>query len=802
MTPALRALFKAPGFTAVAVLTLAVGLGANTAIFSAVYAILLKPLPFPESERLVSVRAMVKRDTWERRSASLADFRDYRAQATRSFASFSLYDDGNYNLTGDGEAMRIRGEMVSHDYFATLGVEPALGRTFTAAEDAAAGQRPLIVLSDELWRGRYGASPDILGRTLKLSEIDCTVIGVMRPGFRGLNDVQFWFPTSILPPAAFNSRGDRYAEIVARLRSGVTLDQARAELAAIGLQLATAHPATNANYGADLAPLRDEFFGSLRGPLLVLLGAVGLVLLIMCANVANLMLVRLAARRREIAIRVSLGATRGALARLFVGEAFALCFAGGALGLLVALWLIAALRALAPLNLPSFVALELNAPVFAFGLILGTLCALVIGSLPALLAARTDLNAALNDAGRTGHSGAAGRRLRSGLVVAELAVALALLVASTLFVRSFVKLVSQSPGYRTEKLLSQRMLLPPQRYNDEALRQFMRTLLARATALPGVSSAAIANNTPLDGISSAHHVAVEGSALTSADNQTRVYSHIVSADFFRAAGIALLEGEPFAETYSAGSDMVAIVSENFARRFWPKGGALGQRFKIGRVESKAPWFRIVGVCAETKYRGLVANPTRDPDIYTSIAQRPTGNFSLLVQTAGESGALGHGLRQLVAALDPNIPVFALATIEERIAAASASQRFSAQLMGAFALVALLLAALGLYGVVSFSVGQRTPEIGVRMALGARPADILRMILGGTSRLVALGLAAGAALALGLTRFIEALLYDVNARDPLTYAVVAIVLALVALCAAWLPARRAARVDPITALRAE
>ncbi len=800
MHQALRSLRSAPGFTAIAILTLALGLGANTAIFSAVYAILLRPLPFAESERLVAVRTMVKRDTWERRSSSLADFRDFRAQTTRSFASLSMYDDGNYNLTGEGEATRLRGEMVSHDYFATLGAQPALGRAFTAAEDATPGSPALVVLSDDLWRTRFGASPAVLGRTLKISEIDCTVIGVMPPGFRGLNDVQFWFLTSILPPDAFNARGNRGGEIVARLRPGVTLEQARAELAAVGAQLASAHPGTNANYSADVAPLRDEFFGTLQRPLLVLLGAVGLVLAIMCANVANLMLVRLAARRREVAIRVSLGATRAALARLFLGEASALCFAGGALGLLLSLWLISALRALAPLDLPSFVTFGLNLPVFAFGLILSALCALAIGTLPALLAARTDLNAALKDAGRTGHSGAAGHRLRAGLVAAEIALSLALLVSSALFVRSFVNLIRQSPGFRTEKLIGQRMLLPTQRYNDAAVQQFARTLLERAAALPGVTSVALANNTPLDGITIAQVAVIEGGSTIPEENQARAYTHIVSSDFFRTTGIALLEGEPFAPAYVANSDFVAIVSENFARRFWPKGEALGKRIRIGRGDG--PWFTIVGVCAETKYRGLVANPTRDPDIYTSLAQRPTDGLSLLVHTAGESRSLGKSLPQLVAAIDPNIPVFAITTIEERIASASASQRFSAQLMGAFAVVALVLAAIGLYGVVSFSVGQRTQEIGVRMALGAQPSAIARLILGGTSRLVALGLALGTVLTLALLPLIHPLLFQVNAFDPLTFASVAAILALVTLLAAWLPARRATRIDPLTALRAE
>lgn len=802
MKQAFRSLLKSPGFTATAVLTLALGLGANTAIFSAVYSILLRPLPFPESERLVSVRAVVKRDTWERRAFSPADFRDYRAQATRSFESFSCFDSANYNLTGDGEAARVRGEMVSHDYFATLGVQPALGRTFTAEEDSAPGKPPLVVLGDDLWRNRFGASPSIIGRTIKLNETDYTVIGVMRPDFRGLGDVQLWVPMATLDVRQFNTRGNRWLESVGRLRANVTIDQARAELASAGRQLEAAYPETNTNYSADLAPLREELFGSLQRPLLVLLGAVGLVLLITCANVANLLLVRLAARRREVAIRVSLGAGRGALARLFVGEAFCLCVAGGALGLLLAMWIVAGLQRFAPLNLPSFVTLELHGPAFGFALGISALCALAIGTLPALLAARTDLNTELKDAGRTGHSGASGQRLRAILVTAEIALSLAILVTSTFFVRSFINLVRQAPGYRTEKILTQRVQLPGQRYHDEALHQFMRTLLERSAALPGVGAVALSTNTPLDSIDPASFTTIEGGSPVPAENEGRAYTHIVSADFFRTTGIALLEGNAFAPAYAPGADMVAVVSENFARRHWPKGEAIGRRFKFGKTSTESPWFRIIGVCGETKYRGLVANPTKDPDIYTSLAQRPTNGLSLIVQTFGDSRALGQSLRQLIATLDPNIPVFAIATIEERISRASASQRFSAQLMGAFALIALGLAAIGLYGVVSFSVGQRTQEIGVRMALGARPTDILCMVLGQTGRLVAIGLVAGAALAFAFTHVIETLLFNVNPRDPLAYASVAIVLTLVALFAAWWPARRAAKIDPMAALRAE
>jgi predicted permease len=803
MTLAFRFLAKSPAFTIVAVLTLAIGLGANTAIFSAVYSILLKPLPFPESDRLVSVRTVVKRDTWERRGFSNPDFRDYRAQATASFERLAASDGANFNLTSEGETERIRGELVSHDYFSVLRTPPMIGRTFTADEDAAPDLAPLAVLSHQLWRNRFAASPDILGKTIRLTEVDYTIVGVMPADFHGLDDsTQLWVPMSTIGASAWNNRGSRGRDAVGRLKPGVTLEQARAELSSIGLKLAEQHPQTNTNYSADAVPLREEFFGSLRAPLMVLLGAVGLVLVITCVNVANLLLVRLATRRREIAVRISLGAGRSALARLFLAESCALSIAGGALGLVLAAWLLAAMKRFAPVELPHFVELQLHWPAFAFCALIATVCALAIGALPALFAARSDLNAALKDAGRTGHTGASGTRTRTYLVTAELALSLALLVVSSLFVRSFINLVSQAPGYRTEQLVAERVLLPHQRYDGDARRQFARQLLARAAALPGVRSAALASDTPLDGNVTASSITVEGEAARPAENEGRAHTHVVTREFFSAAGMTLLQGETFAASYDGNSELVAVVSQNFARRFWPKGDVIGKRFKFGRSQAASPWLRIIGVVAETKYRGLANDSIPDPDVYTSFEQRPPAGFTILLHTVGASRSIGGSLRHLVTALDPNVPVFSLATIEQRIAAATANQRFSAQLMTGFALLALLLAAIGLYGMVSFSVGQRTQEIGVRMALGARPVDILRMVLGGTGRLIAMGLVVGTVVAFLLTRFIETLLFNVNAHDPLTYLAVAAVLAVVALFAAWWPARRAARVDPMSALRAE
>jgi predicted permease len=800
---ACRSLSRARGFTLVTILTLALGIGANTAIFSGVYAVLLRPLPYPDSHELVSLRAMVKREQWERRGLSLPDFRDYRAQA-KSFSGLAAFQAGqSYNLTGDGEAARLTAEMVSAEYFSVLGVQPALGRAFAATDETAPGQSPLVILSDDLWRTRYAADPAILGRQIKLSEVDYTVIGVMPAGYRGLYDnAQAWVPMTQAGAAQWNGRSVRWHDAVGRLRPGVTLAQANAELRAIGEQLAREFAGTNTNYSAEVAPLREEFFGELRQPVLVLMGAVGFVLFITCANVANLMLVRLTGRRREIAVRAALGAGRARLVRLFLAEAAVIATAGGLLALFLAVWLVELLARMNPGNLPAAFNLQLQWPVLGFALAVTALTALAIGILPAWLTSRVDPNTSLKDAGRSA-VGASGGRLRAGLVVGEIALSLALLCGSALFVRSFLALLRQSPGYRTEQVLSLRATLPSPRYTTEQVRQFGRVLLERAQALPGVQSAALTSDVPLDGFTSASFYTVEGGSAVPAENEGRTYTHAVSPDFFRTVGIRFVAGESFAASYPAGSELVAVVSESLARRLAPTpAAALGQRFKLGRTSVQSPWVRVIGVVEETKYRGLRSNPTRDPDAYFSIEQRTSGSLALVVHTAGASESLASELRRLVPALDPNVPVYNLSTVEERIASASAGQRFNAQLMGSFALAALFLAALGLYGVVSFTVGQRTQEIGVRMALGARPADIFRLVLGGTGRLVLAGIALGLVLTLGLSRMVESLLFNTPARDPLTYGSLALAMMAVALLAAWLPARRAARVDPMIALRAE
>jgi len=797
---ALRQLLKNPGFTVVAVLTLALGIGANTAVFSGVYSILMKPLPFPDSERLVSVRQLMKRPEWRRSTVSVPGFHDVRAQATGTFDGLAAFADASFTLTGRDDPTRLPAETVSHDYFTTLGVTPSRGRAFFAEEDAAPNQARVVLLSDDLWRSRFASDPMILGQTIQLDGHGFTVIGVMPPGFRGLNHrAQAWVPLAIGGASLWDNRGGRWLEMVGRLKRGVTQEQARAELKTILASIETVNPTPGAEISADLAPLREELFGRMQHPLLVLFGAVGFVLAVTCANVANLMLVRLAGRRREIAIRLSLGASRGSLARLCLGESVTVCVLGAAVGGIVAGCLLGALKHLAPINLSDgLISLGLSWPAFLFAFAAALLCALAVGVSPTWLAARPNLDSALKEGGRGAPGGTVGARLRATLVVGEIAISLVLLFSSTLLVRSFIKVVTQTPGYRTEKLVLQRVSLVGDRYDAAARKAFVREVLERADAAPGVTSVALSSDTPLDGEANASFFTADANLTGLATSEGRAYLHSITPAFFQTLGIPMLRGELFADSYGTDSERVAIVSESLARRFWPEGDAVGRRIRIGRGDT-IPWTRIIGIAGDARYRKFTDSGTDDPDVYLPFDQRPVGSLTLAAHITGDEGGAASGLRDVFRAMAPNLPV-ASSTMEERIDRVSLGQRLTAQMMGVFAVFVVALAGIGLYGVVSFAVGQRTREIGVRLALGARPADMIRMVFLGTGQLVVAGTIAGMVFLFLVARFMESLLFGVDAHDPVTAGTSAAVLALMALLAAWLPARRAARVDPMEALR--
>jgi len=803
---AARTLRKSPSFTAVAVLTLALGIGANTAIWSLVHAVLLSPLPFPGADRVVKLSETVRREGLERRSASYPDFLDWRREA-RSFSRIAAWSNTTFTLTGGEEPERVEGEMVSASYFPLLGARAVRGRTFRPEEDTTPGAHPVAMIGHDFWQRHFAGRPGAVGSHLLLNGHDFTVVGVLPAGFRGLDDdTDVFIPMAMMgmsvPASYADRRGSRWLDVVARLAPGVTVEGAQAELDGLTARLARAYPDSNQDYGGLVLPLREEIVGGFRPVLLVLLGAVGFVLLIACANVANLMLARAAARQRETAIRAALGAGRGRLVRQLLTESLLLALAGGLLGLLVAVWTRDLLTGWSPISLPSFAHAGLDGPVlaFAFGVAVGT--GLLMGLAPALQISFRGVGEALKEGGRgMGGGGARRSRLRRGLVMAEVALSLLLLVGAGLMIQSFRHLQAIDPGFRQDHLLTVRVALPAERYAGEKAWALGERLLARVRALPGVTAAALASDMPLEDNTSAFIVTAEGRAVETGDRGFRVYFHAVSPGFLPTLGARLLRGRDLAATDLPGSPAVAVISEKLARRAWPGEDPIGRRLRMGRKGDD--WLTVVGVAAELRYRRLVADPQispEDPDLYLPLAQKPAADLGLLVRTAASPGALATTLRRELTALDRNIPLYAMAPMEELAAAQTARSRVSAFLMGAFGALALLLAGLGVYGVISYSVAQRGHEIGVRMALGARRGEVFRLVLVQALGLTAVGMALGLAGALALTRFLAGQLYGLSPTDPSTYAAVALLLAGAALAAGWLPAHRATRVDPLVALR--
>ncbi|HEV7518170.1 MAG TPA: ABC transporter permease [Thermoanaerobaculia bacterium] len=801
---AARTLRKSPGFTAVAVLTLALGIGANTAIWSLVHAVLLTPLPIAGADRVVKLAATIRRDGLELRSVSYPDFADWR-QAARSFSDMAAWSNTSFTLTGGPEPERVEGEMVSASYFPVLGTKAVLGRTFRPEEDATPGTHPVAVIGHDFWQRRFAGSRAAVGSHLVLNGHDFTVVGVLPDGFRGLDDdTDVFIPmmmSATVQTAYLDSRGSRWHDVIARLAPGVTPARAQAEMDTVTARLARQYPDVDRDYGALVVPLREEIMGGFRPVLFILLGAVGFVLLIACANVANLMLARSAARQRETAIRAALGAGRGRLARQLLTESLLLALAGGLLGLLVALWTKDLLTAWSPINLPSFVHVGLDGPVLAFACAVALGTGLLMGLAPAFQVSSLGVGEALKEGGRGAAGGGARSRLRRGLVTAEVALSLLLLVGAGLMIQSFRHMQAIDPGFRPDHLLTLRVALPAARYPGEKAWAMGERVLARVRALPGVTAAALASDMPLEGNSSASTIAVEDHPVAPGARGIRAYYHAVSPGFFAALGARLRRGREVTAADGPGSVPVVVVSEKFARRAWPGEEPMGKRLRVGG--KSRPWATVVGIAADLRYGRLVAAPQRfpeDPDLYLPFAQRPVTDLGLLVRTATAPEAFATTLRRELAALDRDAPIYALTPMAELAGLQTARSRFGAFLMGAFGALALLLAALGVYGVISYSVAQRGHEIGVRMALGARREEVFRLVLGQALGLAAVGMALGISGALALTRLLAGQLYGLSPNDPATYAAVALLLAAAALVAGYLPARRATRVDPVVVLK--
>ncbi|HWS52483.1 MAG TPA: ABC transporter permease [Pyrinomonadaceae bacterium] len=805
-----RSLAKQPGFAAVAVVTLALGIGANTAIFSVVNGVLLKSLDFPEPDRLVAVSETSREVPVM--SVAYPNYLDWKARQT-VFEQMAARMPAGGVLTGEGEPLRVIGRFVTASFFPTLGVAPQAGRFFTEEEDAPGAER-VMVLSHGLWQRHFGGDPRAVGRAVRYNGESWTVVGVMPAefDFYGRNNLnnEFFIPLGRLTDQSYmRDRSSHPVMVTARLRPGVSLERADAELRAIAARLGEQFPESNRGNGVSVRPFLDDYVGDVRPALMMLTVAVGLVLLIACANVANLLLARGAARRREIAVRVALGAGRGRVVRQLLTESLLLSAAGGALGLLLAAWGVAALAGLSPDTLPRSEGLALDARAFGFALLVSVVTGLLFGLAPALQTSRVDLQAALKEGGARVAGGAGGRWLRGSFVVAEVALSLVLLVGAGLLVKSFWRLMRVDPGFDARGVLTLRLRLPDAKYREASqTAAFLGEVARRVRALPGVREVSVTSGFPL-GRSSENGYVVEGRPEPRQPGEWPV-ADVVSADgsYHRALGIALVAGRHFDERDTADSPPVVTVDDEFVRRHFPQAApaeALGRRVRFGGEGE--PWREIVGVTRHVRHNGLDAEG--HPGInrpWTQMNPRWMAEYTramdLVVKTSGEPAGLVAAVRREVQAVDKDQPLGNVRTLEELLAQSLGPRRFSLWVVGVFAGLALALGAVGLYGVLSYVVAQRTREIGVRLALGAEGRDVLGLVIRHGMALALAGVGVGLVAALALTRLMSGLLYGVSATDPATFAAIALLLLAVALLASYLPARRATKVDPLVALRHE
>lgn len=800
-----RMLLKQPGFTLIAVITLALGIGANTAIFSVVHTVLLRPLPFAEQDRLV---ALWKRDTAANQpfvELAMAEVRDWgqQSQTLSGVAALpaTVYGYG-YVLTGRGEAVQLESAKVSGNFFSVLGAQAAIGRVCNESDDVVNGPK-VVVLSDRIWRERFNADPNLIGQSVTLSENNFTVVGVMSARFEFPKGVDLWLP--IRPTVSAQqaeSYGASFLTAVGKLKPNMTLAQAEAEMNTIVARLAAAHPEMNAaGHRIVITPLAEHLFGDARPALWLLLAATGMLLLIAAANIANLSLARATARRREFALRAALGAERGRLARQLLTESFLLALIGGLGGVALSYWLIKLLVRVAPADIPRIEEVSLNFTVLLFSLGVTLLMAMLCGLVPALAASRTNLNQALNEGGSKMSGERSGKRTRSALVVAEIAVTVVLLAGATLILRSFVNLSRLDLGFDPSNTLTMHLRLQGSKYGTpEARRAFYKQLIERLEAKPGVEAASAVLIRPMEGeVGWDVPFALEGQSETEAKKNRVPNFEAITPHYFRTIKLPLKAGREFTDFDSEQSQPVAIISQTMAKTLFGAGvDPIGKRLRLDLRDS--PWRTIVGVVGDTRYRAL-----QDArfDLYIPFAQWPMAFVNhFAVRTTVDPKAMLPIVRNEVAALDPMQAITRVATMDEMVATHLAQPRFSAVLLNWLSGLALLMAAVGIYGVLAYSVAQRTGEFGVRLALGAQTRDILRLVVGQGMRLVLMGITIGLVAAIGLTRLLKTLLFGVSATDPMTYAGAALLLIAVALLACWIPARRATKIDPLQALRQE
>lgn len=796
---AIRGLLKRPGFTLIAVLTLALGIGANTAIFSAINALLLKPLAFPELDRVVAIW-----DRWPSRGVlhnevTMANYLDWREQ-NKTFENIGVYRWWNVNLTGGDLPERVQGFLLTTNFFDVVRVKPFMGRNFSSDENSP-GKDSVVILTYSLWQRRFGGDPNIINKSITTNGVSRTVIGVMPPGFHYPKAADIYAPLAITPELA-GSRDNHSYLAVGRLKQDVSIQAAQADIDTIATRLEQQYPNSNTGLGAGVVPIVADTVHLYNRALWVMMGAVGFVLLIACANVANLMLARATGRQKEIALRAALGASRWRIIRQLLTESVVVALIGGTLGVVLAFWAIDLLRVSNPGEAakyaPGWDHLGVNLPVLLFAILLSVFSGLIFGLVPALQASKPDLNNALKESSRltSGHS----NRMRSLLVVFEVALSLILLIGSGLLMRSFLSLVKTNAGFNGDNVMTMSMVLPATKYKDSTQRaQFFSTLLERVKALPGVQATAAVNYLPLGGSNTSDSFLVEGIPEPAPGQEFVGRYRVCSPDYFKTMGILVVKGRSFTDADSPNSQPVIIVNETLANRYWPNQDAIGKRMRFYGPLDKNPWMQVVGVVEDVKHELDIPVTT---DYYLPHSQDPWNAMVLVAKTTTEPAAMAAPMRETVWSIDKDQPVYDVKTMPEVRATSVALYSFSSVMFGIFAAVAMLLAAIGIYGVLAFTVSQRTHEIGIRIALGAKRRDVLRMMIKHGMSLALLGVVIGLGGAFVLTRFMEKMLFGVNPIDLLTFSLVTIGLLAVALIACFIPAHRATRVSPLVALHYE
>jgi putative ABC transport system permease protein len=806
-----RGLLKRPGFTAVAIVTLALGIGANTAIFSVVNAVVLRPLPYAEPERLMTLWETMPGS--DQRSVAPGNFVDWRTQ-NKTFQGLAATFYANFNLTSDGEPDRIDGATITSNFMSVLGASAQLGRTFQS-EDDEHQDRSLVLISDGLWRRRFGADQNVVGRTITIDETSHTIVGVMGRGFQFPERSDLWVlgrnrgavPTSLISQAPKNDwvheRDAHFIRVIGRLKPGVTLSQAQSDIAGIANRLEQEFPQTNGGLGSSIVPLHTQVVGEVRGVLFILLGAVGFVLLIACTNVANLMLARATQRDREIAIRTAVGASRLRLVRQLLTESLLLSLVGGLAGLLVSLWAVGLFIKLSPGDIPRLNEASVDLRLLGFTLLVSLLTGVGFGLLPAFQATRTNLNTALKEGGTKSSEGRQRRGARNILVVTEIALAQVLLVGAALLAISYVRVTQINPGFNPDRVLTAKIAPSAKKYPDSRSRSaFYATVLEHLQTLPGVESAGMVMSLPLTGSSMNRGFRVEGRPSPKSDENVTMDFQIVSPGYFSTLEIPVKQGRGLTDTDTGTSERVIVINSAMARQYWPNEDPVGKRLAIGESAKDTSWRTIVGVVADNRHASLSEMPV--PTAFISYRQdlESWPRMGFVIKAKTDAASLTSAVRKELAAIDRSQPVYAVEPMEKLLQTSVAQRRFVMLLLGSLSAIALALAMVGVYGVISFSVSERTQEIGIRMALGARAADVLRMVLGQAMRVTLVGIVIGLGAAFALTRLLSSLLFEVSPTDLRTFSIVAALLGAVALFACYIPARRATKVDPLVALRYE